>query len=102
MSVTKFDPLSYQHLGFDDVRQWLADEAAGDSIRQRFQELEPGETLPELNLQFSRIAEIQALMDLSNGFQIRYYDDLYEVLRLLALEGQYSLSRWPDCYPEYP
>ncbi len=93
MSTPPTEPLSYQHLGFDDVRQWLADETAGDTVRVQFQNLQPGESLPEINNRFMRIAEIAALMDFSNSFHIRHYNDLHEVLRLLALDGS---TLYPD------
>ena len=78
---------SITHLGFDDVRQWLADEAAGESVTQQFQELRPKDNPTEIRNQYDRIAGIEALIDLNGSFYIRHYNDLYDVLRLLALEG---------------
>ncbi|MBT3253359.1 MAG: endonuclease MutS2 [Candidatus Marinimicrobia bacterium] len=75
------------HLGFDDVRQWLADEAAGASVTLQFQQLQPKPNPDEIRNQYDRVAGIEALMDHNTSFFIRQYDDLYEILRLLALEG---------------
>ena len=93
MSLPKSDPPSYQHLGFDDVRLWLVDEAAGESVRQHFQSLHPGEDFAEIKLRFMRIAEIENLIDFSNSFQISHYEDLLKILRLLALSGS---TLYPD------
>ncbi|NQV15658.1 endonuclease MutS2 [bacterium] len=87
MSPTEASPLSYQHLGFDDVRTWLADEAAGPTIRLRFEELHPFSDRELLELRYDRIAEIDLLMEFNTSFQIRQYDDLQETLKLLALDG---------------
>jgi len=87
MSLPKTDPPSYQHLGFDDVRLWLADEAAGASVRQQFQALDPGDDFSEIKLRFTRITEIETLIDFSNSFQISPYENLHEILRLLSLSG---------------
>ncbi|NQV42876.1 MAG: endonuclease MutS2 [Candidatus Marinimicrobia bacterium] len=84
---------SYLHLGFDDVRQWLADEAAGESVTQQFQQLHPKNNPIEIRNQFDRVAAIEALMDQNSSFYIRQYNDLHEILRLLALEGS-------SLYPE--
>ncbi len=78
---------SYLHLGFDDVRQWLADEAAGVSVTHQFQQLHPKNNPSEIRNQYDRIAGIEALMDQNSSFYIRQYNDLHEILRLLALEG---------------
>ncbi len=86
MSLPDSDPLSYQHLGFDDVRQWLSDEAAGPGVRQQFESLQPGNSLEDIRDQYQRIAEVETLMEFSSSFHIRRYEDLYEVLRLLALK----------------
>ncbi len=75
------------HLGFNDVRQWLADEAAGASVTNLFQQLEPNNNPAEIRIQYDRVAGIEALMDLNSSFYIRQYDDLHEILRMLALEG---------------
>lgn len=87
MSLPESDPISYQHLGFDDVRQWLADEAAGESVTMQFQHLHPKTNIDQIRNQFNRVAEIEALMDHSSSFHIRQYIDLHETLRLLALDG---------------
>ena len=93
MSLPNTDPPSYEHLGFDDVRLWLADEASGESVRQQFQVLHPGDNFSEINLRFNRIAEIETLIDFSNNFQISHYENLHEILRLLALSGS---TLYPD------
>ena len=84
---------SYLHLGFDDVRQWLADEAAGESVTQQFHQLHPKSNSAEIRNQFDRVAAIEALIDQNSSFYIRQYNDLHEILRLLALEGS-------SLYPE--
>ena len=84
---TDRDSLSYQHLGFDDIRHWLADEAAGVSVKHQFQQLHLEYNLVEIRNQYDRIAGIEVLMDLNSSFYIRQYDDLHEILRLLALAG---------------
>ena len=78
---------SYLHLGFDDVRQWLADEAAGVSVTHQFKQLHPKNNPVEIRNQYDRVAGIEALMDQNSSFYIRQYNDLHEILRLLALEG---------------
>lgn len=93
MSLPDTDPQSYQHLGFDDVRHWLSEEAAGPEVQSQFQTLHPGDNLLQIRNQYQRIAEIESLMDFSNSFQIRAYDDVYEVLRLLGLDGS---TLYPD------
>jgi DNA mismatch repair protein MutS2 len=84
---------TYLHLGFDDVRQWLADEAAGASVTHQFQQLQPKNSPVDIRNQYDRVAGIEALMDLNSSFFIRQYDDLHEILRLLALEGS---TLYPD------
>jgi DNA mismatch repair protein MutS2 len=78
---------SYLHLGFDDVRQWLADEAAGESVTHQFQHLNPKNNPAEIRDQYARVAGIEALMDHTSSFYIRQYNDLHEILRLLGLDG---------------
>ncbi len=78
---------SYLHLGFDDVRRWLADEAAGASVTHQFQQLHPQKNLTEIRNQYDRVAGLETLMDHNSSFYIRQYNDLHEILRLLALEG---------------
>ncbi len=85
MNLSASNPLSYQHLGFDDVRQWIADEAAGEEVRLQFEQLHPKDDKVELDAQYSRIKEFAALMELNNSFQVYPYDNLHETLRLLAL-----------------
>jgi len=85
MNLSASNPLSYQHLGFDDVRQWLADEAAGEEVHLQFEQLHPKDDKVELDAQYSRIKEFAALMELNNSFQVYPYDNLHETLRLLAL-----------------
>ena len=75
------------HLGFDDVRGWLADEAAGVSVTDQFQQLHPKSNPAEIRNQYDRVAGIEALIDQNSSFYIRQYDDLHEILRLLALDG---------------
>ena len=73
------------NLGFDDVRRWLMDEAAGPKVQEQFSELSPDLSLEAIRGQFDRIREITRLMESNNGFQVYSYPDLYETLRLLAL-----------------
>ncbi|MEA3287750.1 MAG: endonuclease MutS2 [Candidatus Marinimicrobia bacterium] len=87
MSSVNSDPHSYQHLGFDDIRQWLANEAAGDNVQHRFELLQPGEDQLDIENQYARIAEFETLMDVSSSFHVHYYENLDETIRLLALEG---------------
>lgn len=83
------DPaLNYDiNLGFDDVRQWLADEAAGTTIKERFAHLSPHSPLVSIQEQYARIEEVSSIMESNNGFQVYSYDDLEETLKLLALPG---------------
>ena len=85
MSPVTADPLSYQHLGFDDIRQWLADESAGVTVRHQFEQLHPLDDRIRINHQFACIAEIEILMEASSSFHVRHYEDLNDTLRLLAL-----------------
>ncbi|MBT4033985.1 MAG: endonuclease MutS2 [Candidatus Marinimicrobia bacterium] len=78
---------SNTHLGFDDVRQWLADEAAGISVTHQFEKLQPKDNPIDIREQYDRIAAIEALMDINSSFYIRPYDELHEILKLLALDG---------------
>lgn len=78
---------SHSHLGFDDVQQWLADEAAGVGITTAFQQLQPHDDLAVIRQQYDRIAGIEALMDHNNTWYVRPYEDLQDTLRLLSLEG---------------
>lgn len=78
---------NYEQLGFDDVRGWLADEASGSKVKLEFEQLKPFTNRLEIELRYAGIAEIELLMEYSNSFQVRQYDDLHEALRLLALDG---------------
>ncbi len=85
MNASNSDTPSYQQLGFDDVRQWLADEAAGDAVGHQFEHLQPGDQQGEIEKQYARITEIEALMEVSSSFQVHHYEDLGDTLRLLTL-----------------
>jgi len=87
MNTLSLDSSPYQHLGFNDVRHWLADEAAGEAVREQFAELEPGQSHNEITERFSRIAEFLQLIEKSSSFQVYSYGDLHDILRLLALDG---------------
>jgi len=87
MDPSGANPTSITHLGFDDVRQWLADEAAGVSVTRQFNQLQPKNSPEEIRTQYERIAAIEVLMDINNSFYIRHYDDLKDILKMLALEG---------------
>ena len=78
---------SITHLGFDDVRQWLADEAAGVSVKLQFSNLQPRNTPSRIRDQYERIAGLEILMDLNSSFHIRHFEDLHDILKMLALEG---------------
>jgi len=84
---TETDSVSYQHLGFDDVRQWLADEAAGVSVTHQFEQLQPQNNPVAIRNQYDRVAGVEMLMDLNSSFYIRPYADLHDILKLLALSG---------------
>ncbi len=87
MSASTLDSSPYHHLGFDDVRLWLAEEAAGDPVRHQFSKLTLGTSPGEISEQFSKINEFMVLIEQSSTFHVRAYDDLHETLRLLALDG---------------
>ncbi|MCF7824086.1 MAG: endonuclease MutS2 [Candidatus Marinimicrobia bacterium] len=87
MSLSSSTPLSYQHLGFDDVRQWLANEAAGTTVRQQFENLHPGKTKSEIDAQYARVMELDGLMEANHSFLVIPYDNLNETLKLLSLPG---------------
>ncbi len=87
MSPLESDPLSYQHLGFDDVRSWLANEAAGEKVQHQFEQLHPAEDRDKIIRQYARVAEIESIMELSSSFHVRHYEDLDEILKLLVLSG---------------
>ncbi|MCF7807645.1 MAG: endonuclease MutS2 [Candidatus Marinimicrobia bacterium] len=83
------DPTQYTdiNLGFDDVRQWLADEAAGPFVKDQFEQLQLDHSLDGIGNQFRRIHEFESIMESNNGFLVHPYEDLKETLRLLALPG---------------
>lgn len=87
MDHTGVKPSSINHLGFDDVRQWLADEAAGVSVTQKFYQLQPKSAPAEIRAQYERVAGVEVLMGLNSSFHIRHYEDLHDILKMLALEG---------------
>jgi len=78
---------SHQHLGFDDIRQWLANEAAGDLVRSRFDQLHPDKNKAEIDAQFVLILELDVLMESNSSFNVHPYNDLSNTLKLLSLEG---------------
>jgi len=86
MSTATPDLLTFENLGFNDVRDWLTNEAAGDPVRVLFQELVPLKQADLLTGRFDRLAEISALMEANTSFHVSHYEDLYETLRLLNLD----------------
>jgi len=87
MSDPEYFNHTLQHLGFDDVRQWLTNEAAGVVVQTQFEQLQPSRDRAEIEAQFARIREFDGLMEASSSFQLQSYADLGNILELLALEG---------------
>jgi DNA mismatch repair protein MutS2 len=87
MSAINPDQLTYENLGFNDVREWLINEASGDAVREQFSQLTPIQDPDELEGRFSRLSEIMSLMESNPGFQIYPYEDLHETLKILRLAG---------------
>ena len=87
MSDTPTDRLTYENLGFNDVREWLINEAAGDPLRHHFAELTPLSDPDQLAERFQRIAEVLTIMQTNTGFAVHAYTDLFQSLRLLSLTG---------------
>jgi len=87
MSTCGPDPLTSANLGFNDVRQWLADEAAGAAVREQLLNLQTFSDPDVLAKRFARQTELTQLMTISSSFQVYAYPDLDESLRLLALKG---------------
>lgn len=85
MSDNNSTPINDINLGFDDVRNWLADEAAGPTVKAKFSGLGSDLPLDQIRDQYQRIREVSSLMEFSSGFQIYRYEDLEETLKLLAL-----------------
>lgn len=92
MSDTDSVPSSDHHLGFKDVRLWLANEAAGSEVKSEFSQLPYDKSRRDIALQFARFREIEVIMEAQSGFQVYSYEDLRDHLKLLALEGSTLLA----------
>ena len=85
--MNTIDTRTTEHLGFEDVRSWLQDEAASEVVKKRFSKLGPLSDETLLHRRFAKIQEVMDIMETHGSFQVYTYADINEDLRLLSLEG---------------